>query len=147
MRTSEALALALVAGCCAGHPNGEMVATTAAVAAVATGATGAAAGERPATEEFVVIDIEEATRRLWPRPGPTAYGPASGAEQRALGTLIGRMLTEDVAPSGLAGTRAAAGYVVEGWVLGRGARAGGARAAVTAAAAGRISCGSGRRRR
>jgi len=112
MRTSETIAWVLVAGCCAGHPNGETVATTAAVG------ERPAAVERPATEEFVVIDLEEAGRRLWPRPGPTAYGPASVEEQAALGRLIGRMLTEEVGPSGLAVDARAAGYVVEGWVLG-----------------------------
>lgn len=66
----------------------------------------------------MVIDLEEAARRLWPRPGPRAYGPASVEEQRALGGLIGRMLTEDASPSGLAADARAAGYVVEGWVLG-----------------------------
>jgi len=112
MRRSETIAWALVAGCCAGQPGGETIART------ANTATTAVVVPRPATEEFVVIDVEEAGRRLWPKPGPKAYAPASAEEQRALAKLIGRMLTEEVTPSALAADARAAGYAVEGWSLG-----------------------------
>lgn len=87
MRTSEPRVVwALIAGCCAGHPvepSPAVEPTPPPVVEVA---------EPAAAEVFVAIDVEEAARRLWPRPGPTAYGPASAAERAALGRLIGLSL-------------------------------------------------------
>ena len=112
MRTSEpGVVWALIAGCCAGHPVEPSPAVEPTPPPVVV-------AEPAAAEVYVAIDVEEAARRLWPRPGPTAYGPASAAERAALGRLIGRMLTEDPTPKGLAADAAAAGYAVEGWRLG-----------------------------
>lgn len=119
MRTSDAArigAWALVAGCCAGHPV--EVATTGPKAPAEEVAVKEDTSSRPSGAEFVAIEVEEAARRLWPRPGPSAYAPASAAEQAALVALVGRMLVEDATPSGLAADARAAGYVVEGWLLG-----------------------------
>lgn len=110
MKTSEAVkigAWAVIAGCCAGHP-GEV-----------TGATGGStAPVVPAKEEFVAITVEAAAARLWPEQGPRAYAAASAEQRAALAVLVGRMLTEDATPTGLGADAAAAGYVVEGWLLG-----------------------------
>lgn len=114
MRTSEAaVMIVVVLGVgCAKQPASES-------SPAPTPAPGGPGVEPKDREDlFVTVDVEEAARRLWPRPGPTAYAPANATERAALTELIGRMVTEpDATPRALAGEAAAAGYVVEGWIL------------------------------
>lgn len=104
---------ALVTGCCAPQPGASEAAAPVA-AAVEPGPV-----VPSGAEEFVVIDVEEARRRLWPEPAPRAYVAADAATQVALAGLVRAMLaTPGLAPSALAGAAQAAGFAVEGWTIG-----------------------------
>lgn len=112
-RESLVIGWALAAGCCAGQ-QAEPV-------AVKPEEVPVRGEEVPVAQEeaFEAIDVEEAARRLWPRPGPSAYGPANEVERGALAGLIGRMLADPSAtPRSLAAEAKAAGFLIEGWVLG-----------------------------
>lgn len=106
------VAAALVTGCCAPQPSGSEPPPTVSAAGVVEPVPGPA-------EEFVVIDADEARRRLWPEPMPRAYVAADDATRAALAGLIrGMLATPSPAPSGLKDAAAAAGFVVEGWEIG-----------------------------
>lgn len=103
-------AVVLVTACCAGSPTEVSVRVTTGIET-----PGVTVPER---EEmvFAAIDVEEAARRLWPKPGPSAYAAASEVEASALADLVGRMLAAE--PAGLAASARAAGYTIEGWAIG-----------------------------
>ena len=71
-----------------------------------------------AREEYVVIDAEEARRRLWPEPAPTRYVAPTQAEAAALERLIAGMLSEPPqARAQLEEAARAAGFALEGWTI------------------------------
>jgi len=73
-----------------------------------------------AAGEFVALDADEAARRLWPEPAPSAYAAPDQARSDALAGLLRRMLAGSPTPSPvelaeLAELAARAGFTVQGW--------------------------------
>lgn len=108
------IAAALVTGCCAPQPGGSEPPP------VVTAVVAEPAVVEPAVaDEFVVIDGDEARRRLWPEPMPRAYVAADDATREALAGLVrGMLASPSPLPSALREQAALAGFVVEGWEIG-----------------------------
>ncbi len=110
--------VALASGCCATQPGGgDPVVVDGGPRPEQPRPSLPGDGPTP-TAEYEVIDADEARKRLWPEPGPTAYVAPDERQSAALTTLVRGMLSEPrPARAELASAATAAGFTLEGWSI------------------------------